>query len=286
LAGTAKAETRALIATGLGGTPDYDIEFQRHAKRLASRLEEVSDDVTLLLGDSADTEAVRTAFDALKGRLAPTDTLLFAYVGHGSWDGEHFKFNVTGRDFTADDLKGWLDPAVARNQIVIVTGASSGAVQDVLAADHRTVITATRSGEQRNATVFGRFFTAALEDDEADIDKDKRVSAIEAFRYAESSVERYYDREGEMTVEHPVTSGPEPVIVLALLETRPDVSPVSSHLHAQRDSLELEIADLRGNKAAYTQEDYFAALQTLLLELAMVQAQIEAEEGAPSGETP
>ena len=49
------AETRALIAAGLGGTDEYELEFQRHANRLANRLKEVSDDVTVLLGDTADT---------------------------------------------------------------------------------------------------------------------------------------------------------------------------------------------------------------------------------------
>ena len=281
------AETRAIVAAGLGGNPDYETEFQRHANRLASRLGEVSDDVTLLVGDSATTEAVRAAFDAMTTRLTSSDTLLFAFIGHGSWDGERFKFNVPGHDFSADDLKDWLEGATARHQVVIVTGSSSGAVQDVLADDDRTVITATRSGDQRNATVFGRFFTAALEDDAADVDKDKRVSAIEAFRYAESAIESYYAREGEMTVENPVASGPDPVLVLALLETRPATTdPVSDHLYAQREALELDIAWLRSNKDQYSQDDYFTALQTLLLELAMVEKQIEVEEGGSTEETP
>jgi hypothetical protein len=286
VAAGAAAETRAIVIAGLGGDPDYETEFRRHANRLFSRLEEVSDDVTLLLGDDAATEAVRKALEGAGGRMTARDTLLFAYIGHGSWDGERFKFNVPGRDFTAQDLKAWLDAAGGNRQTVIVTGASSGAVQDVLAADHRTVMTATRSGDQRNATVFGRFFTAALEDDAADLDKDQRVSALEAYRYAEARVEDYYERQGEMTVEHPVTSGPEPVMALALLDARPRAAdPISEHLYAQREALELDIAWLKENKDQYSQEDYFLALQALLLELAMVEKQIEAEvEGAPAGE--
>ena len=222
----------------------------------------------------------------MKGRLEPDDTLLFAFIGHGSYDGERFKFNVVGRDFTAEDLKGWLDPAKAKNQIVIVTGASSGATQEVLASERRTVITATRSGEQRNATVFGRFFTAALEDDAADIDKDNRVTAIEAFRYAETGIERYYSGEGEMTTENPVQSGPEPVMVLALLESEPTVDPALEHLYAEREALELDIATLRANKDAFEVDDYFNELQKLLLDLAMIQSQLETAGGDATDEAP
>jgi hypothetical protein len=283
------AVTRAIVAAGLGGNPDYEAEFQRHANRLADGLETVSSDVTLLVGDTADTAAVRSALESLGSRMTSGDTLLFVYVGHGAWDGEQFKFNVPGRDFTATDLTGWLDAAGGKHQVVVATGASSGALQELLAADHRTVITATRSGEQRNATVFGRFFTAALGDEAADLDKDKRVSVIEAFRYAESRVADYYTREGEMTVEHPVTSGPEPVLTLALLEEQPTAaSPISEHLYAQREELELDIAWLKANKDEYSQDDYFLALQALLLELAAVEKQIEVEAGAtaPAGKTP
>jgi len=278
------SETRALIATGLGGNPDYEMEFQRHANRLANRLREVSEDVTLLIGDTAETEAVVEALDAIKARLKSDDTLLFAYVGHGSYDGERFKFNVPGRDFTATDLEGWLASATANNQIVIVTGASSGAVQEVLASDERTVITGTRSGDQRNATVFGRFFTAALEDDAADVNKDNRITAIEAFRYAETGIERYYSGEGEMTTENPIASGPEPVMVLALLETQPDQNPELDHLYAERDALELEIANLRENKDAFTLDEYFAQLQEVLLDLAILQNEIELAETPAEGE--
>jgi hypothetical protein len=277
-AGTSHAETRALIAAGLGGNADYDEEFQRHAGRLADGLADVSDDVTLLTGEDAGTAGIRDALSGMTGRLTGKDVLLFVFVGHGTWDGERFRFNVTGRDFTAEDLRDWLDAAPADHQIVIVTGASSGAAQDVLADEKRTVITATRSGEQRNATVFGRFFTAALKEDEADLDKDQRITALEAYRYAEARITRFYEGEGEMTTENPVQSGPDPVLVLALLDDAPPSDPLLDPLLEEREALELDIAFLRENKDDYSVDDYYAALQALLLELATIEAQIESRE--------
>jgi hypothetical protein len=280
----AVAETRALIISGLGGHPDYEVEFQRHASQLANRLKEVSEDVTLLVGDTADTQTVQLALSELKARLRSDDTLLFAYVGHSSYDGERFKFNVIGSDFSATELGGWLEDSRAENEILIVTGASSGAVQDVLAADNRTLITGTRSGEQKNATVFGRFFTAALDDEAADVDKDKRITALEAFRYAETGIERYYGDAGEMTTENPVTSGPDPVLVLAVLESQLAVDPARNHLYTRRSELEQDIARLRDRKAEYSPDAYFAELQKLLLDMALIENQLDSSADAAPGD--
>ena len=274
------AETRALIVTGLGGQDDYEVEFQRHSKRLADRLREVGDDVTHLNADQADSATVQTTLDNLIGRTKAADTLLFIYLGHGTFNGEAFKFNVIGPDFTAVQLAAWLEPAVAEHQLVVVTGASSGAVQEVLEQDGRTVISGTRSGEQRNATVFGRFFSAALEDEAADVNKDQRITALEAFHFAESGIVDYYRYNNEMTSENPIASGPDPVMVLAHLETQPTLEPARNHLLTQREALELDIAGLRARKSDYNQEDYYAELQRLLLELAVVGVQIETQTEA------
>ena len=268
------AETRSLIATGLGGNSDYETEFTRHANRIFKQLNKVSDDVTLLSGENANTESLQATLNVLINRTNADDVLILIYVGHGSYNGEVFKFNVQGPDFSATDLARWLEPARAKQQLVVVTGASSGAVQQTLASDGRTVISGTRSGEQRNATVFGRYFSAALEDDAADVDKDLRITAVEAFRYAQSGINTHYTRNNEMTTENPISSGPEPTMVLAHLETLPAVDPGLAHLFTQRDSLEQDMASLRADKASYTEDEYFNELQRLLLELAMIESQL------------
>ena len=281
IAGSAASETRALIIAGLGGEASYEQEFQRHANRLGSALDNITEDVAVLTGEAASSDAVQTALAALATRSSNNDTLLFIFVGHGSYDGEQFKFNVPGRDFTAQRLGEWLDPIVSQTQVLVVTGAASGAIQDVLAAPERTLITGTRSGDQRNATVFGRYFTAALEDSAADVDKDGRVTGLEAFNYASASVVEHYDRDGEMTTENPVSSGPEPVLTLARLDAAPTVNQADAHLYARLDELEQEVAVLRNLKDSFSQDEYFAELQKLLLEIAMIEGQLATEGGTP-----
>ena len=275
------ADTRALIIAGLGGEAQYEQEFQRHANRMSRAIGSITDDVTLLAGDAASTSAVQEALAALADRSRSEDTLLFIFIGHGTYDGEQFRFNVPGRDFSAARLGDWLDPVASGAQVLVVTGAASGAIQDVLATPERTLITGTRSGDQRNATVFGRYFTAALEDTSADVNKDGNVTALEAFDYASAGVVEHYEQDGEMATENPRSSGPEPTLTLARLESAPTVNNEDTHLLARRDELEQEIAVLRNLKDNFSDDEYFAELQRLLLEIAMIEGQLAAEGATP-----
>ncbi len=276
------ASMRALVVAGLGGEEDYELQFQRHATAAADQLREVTDDVTLLLGETADRAAVQMALDEIFQRARADDTLVLLFVGHGTYDGERFRFNVPGPDFSAQELALWLEPARARHQLIVVTGSSSGAVLEPLERDGRTVITATKSGEERNATVFGRFFSAALADDAADINKDRTITAQEAFRYAADGVEQFYAANNEMATEHPRSSGPEPVMVLARLATE-SFDPALAYLYDRREAIEVDIAILRAAKANYSTGDYFAELQRLLLDLAAVENQLASPMVADPG---
>ena len=210
-------------------------------------------------------------------RTDPADNFVFVYVGHGTYDGHAFRFNVPGRDFTGAELNEWLGSIEAKHQLVVVSGASSGALLDSFARENRTTITGTRSGDQKNATVFARYFAGALASDAADINKDERISAKEAFDYAKARVEGFYEEKGQMATEHPQSQGPTPAIVLAQLGEI-EVDPRLAHLIGQREALELEIEQLKARKSGMTDDAYLAELQKLLLELAMVEKQLEESE--------
>lgn len=273
------AETRVLIVVGLGGESAYELQFQEHAEASAERLREVANDVTVLLGESVTRETVRSALAGINQRIGAQDALVVMFVGHGSYDGERFRFNIPGPDFTARELAGWLEPMAAKRQLVVVTGSSSGAVLGPLEQDGRTVMTATRSGEERNATVFAQYFTAALVDSAADVDKDRIITAHEAFSYASAAVDKHYSQLKEMATEHPQTNGPQAATVLARLERLPTIEPEFSPLVEQRTALEQDIAALRADKDNYPQDDYYTELQRLLLELVMVERQLEDATG-------
>ena len=105
-------------------------------------------------------------------------------IGHGTFDGTEYKFNLPGPDISAPELAALLNTIPAGRQLVVdMTSASGGAIS-ALKKDNRTIITATKSGTEKNATVFARFWVEALRDPAADVDKNETISALEAFQYA------------------------------------------------------------------------------------------------------
>ena len=72
----------------------------------------------------------------------------------------------------------------------------------VISGPNRVVITATKSAFERNESQFARFFVDALAKDVADVDKDGRVSLLEAFRYATVETKRVYENATKLQTEH------------------------------------------------------------------------------------
>ena len=73
-----------------------------------------------------------------------------------------------------------------------MTSASGGAIP-ILQKPKRVVVTATKSGTEKNATVFARYFIEGLRDPAADADKNEVITVLEAFRYAEAKTAKFYD---------------------------------------------------------------------------------------------
>lgn len=276
----AASETRALIVAGLGGEPDYELAFQRQARTGAAALGTIADDVTLLLGKMATAERLREAFGELKARAGAQDAIVLVLIGHGSFDDRDYRFNIPGPDVTGTDLDAWLNDIGGGQQLVVVATSGSGALQAVLAAPDRTVMTATRSGAERNVTVFSRFFVAALEAAAADLDKDGLVSAAEAFQYAEANLLAHYADRNLMATEHPTLSGPEPMLALGRLPGAEPIAPAVGVADERMRALERDIEALRESKDDYDADIYYARLQQLLLELAVLRRRNNGEGGS------
>ena len=76
------------------------------------------------------------------------------------------------------------------------------------------MIAATKTGTEKNATVFARYWVEALHDPTADIDKNEAISALEAFQYADRKTAAFYDSQKRLATEHAVfedTGKGEPV---------------------------------------------------------------------------
>lgn len=275
LSASGLAETRALVVAGLGGGPDYAAGFQRAAESSAEHLRAVAADVVLVTGDAASRQRLQDTLSALASRSAPTDQLVVMLIGHGTYDERDYRFNVPGADVTGAELAAWLEAVPARRQLVVAATSASGALQPLLKADQRTVITATRSGGERNATVFARYFAEAMEAGGADTDKDGYVSGAEAFRFAEAGVAKHYEQRQQMATEHPLRQGEGSPLMLARLATPGGFQPLQPADRDRLAALEREIAVLRADKDRFEPDAYYAELQRLLLQVAMLRRQLE-----------
>lgn len=207
--GAAQAALQVVACEGLGGEAAYTQQFDAQVAAVKAAAATLTDaqHLQVLAGRACTREALGAAFRQLAGTLAADDRLVLYLIGHGSFDGEEYRFNMPGPDVTGHELKAWLGGIRARDQLVVVTGSSSGALQELLKARGRIVVTATRSGAERNATRFGGDFAAALSDAAADGDKNGSVSVQEAFDFAQRRVKEFYERDVRIASEHAVLGG-------------------------------------------------------------------------------
>ena len=157
-------------------------------------------DAKRVTGRSTKDEVVK-AFDKLAA-AGEDDVVFIVLIGHGSFDGRVAKFNLPGPDLTPADFEPLLKKMRSRHVVFVNTASASGPFMEALAGPGRTIVTATRTGAERFATLFGGYFVDALAGTDADADKNRRISVLEAFIYAKREVATAYEREGIMSTEH------------------------------------------------------------------------------------
>ncbi|MGI9075120.1 MAG: hypothetical protein ACR2JB_28245 [Bryobacteraceae bacterium] len=289
--------TYYVTVVGLGGSPEYETKFTQWATEIDRELRENGLDahVETLSGSSATRQHVREMLARVAAESQPGDAFALLLIGHGTFDGADYKFNLPGPDITASDLGSLLNRIPARRQLVVNMTSASGASLSALARRNRIVITATKSGNEKNATVFARYWVDALRDPAADSDKNGAISALEAYRYAERKTTAYFETEKILATEHAMLSDlgtangvrdPKPENGQGLLaaafplmrsqaEAAKNVRPGKQRLVTKKEELEAKIDRLKYQKAALTADEYKQQLTALLLELARTQAEID-----------
>ena len=279
LAQPAQAELYYLIVGGLGGEPAYANRFLAQSETLADAAARSLGEegrVTLLNGDEANREALTEALLQLARTVTPADTLAVFLIGHGTYDGIAYKYNLPGRDLDGAELGELLNAVPAGRQLVVNTTSASGAVLESWAQEGRTLITATRSGGERNATRFAEHWTAALSSESADTNRNGIITAQEAYDYTERMVAESYENEGALATEHSQLAGePAESFTAARLEARVALTQQLEELFAELDALEGRVQALRTRRNDMESDAYLNELQALLLELALVQQQID-----------
>jgi len=284
-----------VTVAGLGGEPDYEQRFTAAAQDLNKVFKTGGNaaHVYTLTGAQATAPQLKETLSAVARDAKIDDDFVLILIGHGSFDGVEYKFNLVGPDVTASEIAALCDRIPAGRQLVVDTTSASGGAIEALERPGRAVIAATKSGTEKNATVFARYWVEALQDPEADTDKSDSISAMEAFVYATKKTAAFYDSQKRLATEHAVfddVGRGEPVresgngqgaFISSFTLLRLGISqqaandPAKRALLAKKEELEQKIDTLKYQKAAMDPDDYKKQLTAALLELAKVQEDLD-----------
>ncbi len=285
--------THVLIVEGLSGDPVFRKTFDSAAATIRSTAKSkwnVADSSLIVLTeDSVGTgpqrarstrAAVEAAFLSLSKRVQPNDVLLVVLMGHGSGEGPSSKVNLPGPDPTAANYATWIAGFGRQTVVFVNTASGSGDFLPVVSGSGRVIVTSTRNAMERNETVFLQHFAKGITSDEADADKDGRISVLEAYRYATKEVSRTYESTGRMQTEHAQLSDSVLARTIAFGGAAASSDPRIAALAAERRALEAEVALLRSKKATMSATEYDKELERLLLAIAEKTQAIKALGGA------
>jgi len=240
----------------------------------------------------ATAEEVRRTFQTLRASVGPESTVFVFLIGHGTFDGRQAKFSLVGPDLTADEYAELLGGLNARRVVVFNMASASGEFIKPLSGRGRVVVTATRSGQEQNATRFPEHFIAALTSRDADADQNGRVSVLEAFDYASRLTAEQYKSAGRLATEHALLddSGDgvghataeggdgalaRNVYLDSLSTEQAAANAETGRLLRERERLEGEVEQLKARKGNMPEADYEAELERVFVSLAKVNRSIK-----------
>jgi hypothetical protein len=289
----------AVIIDGPGGEEVYAKQFGEWTAQLRASLSEKfgfdGKNIRVLSGKEppkATAEEVKKTFADLKSQLNADNVLFVFLIGHGSFDGKEAKFNLIGPDLAASEYNALLSSLPTRRVIVFNMASASGEFIKSLSAKGRIVITATRNGQETNATRFTGFFINALNATDADTDQDGHISVLEAFVYANRLTEDFYKRAGRLATEHALLDDNGDGVGHDKLEAGEGLLARATYLDSlsvdeaaataaigrmlkERTRLEAEIEQVIAHKANMQETEYEATLERLFIELAKVNRSIK-----------
>ena len=289
----APRELDVLIVLGASGTEEYGKKFQTQVEAWKTAATKGGAPLEIISGNETTAK--------LQQRLAaaaanPARSLWLVLIGHGTFDGREAKFSAEGPDFDVKQLAGWIKP-LKQEVVVIHTASASGGFLKSLSGKNRVIITSTKSPDEVFYARFDEYFAEAIGGlPEADLDQDKQVSLLEAFRYASKAVETFYIQEGRLATEHAliedngdgigtrsevfeadaavapgtVLDGPRAAQLVLVLSA--EEQQLTEAQRSTRDALERELKALKEQRAKLPEDDYYAKLEALLRKLGEVYA--------------
>ena len=296
----------AVVISGASGGGEYADRFWEWSSKLVATLkdplqlprenlfflaEDPERDPSLVTARAVKSDLMQLVGE-LESRVRPDDLLFLLLLGHGNFDGSDYRYNLRGPDLTGAELSAILDRFPAQRIVLVCTTPASGALIPRLSRGNRVILTATKNGHEGNETVFARFFVESLHGPEADTDKSRHVSLLEAYSYTHRKVKEWYAEKNRLATEHarlddngdgvgtalPDAGSGEGLLAGQVTLAKPieAVSPAApgpapaelEALRKKKVELEAALRKLRTRKAALPSAQYQEQLEALLVELA------------------
>jgi hypothetical protein len=117
-----------VTVAGLGGEPDYEQRFTAAAQDLDKVFKTGGSaaHVYTLTGAQATALQLKDTLGAVARDARADDDFVLILIGHGSFDGVAYKFNLVGPDITASEIAALCDLIPARRQLIVDTTSASG----------------------------------------------------------------------------------------------------------------------------------------------------------------
>src|SRR5947207_998937 len=109
LAACAHATTFYVTISGLGGEADYEQRFKMWTDDIDGSLKKAGGDAKIATLQAPTRDKIRAQLADIAKEAKPTDALVLMLIGHGSYDGVEYKFNIPGPDLTGAELGAMLD---------------------------------------------------------------------------------------------------------------------------------------------------------------------------------
>ena len=301
----AQAKRYAVIVEGASGEPQYATLHREWVDSLSKLLRErFKFDpalVTVLTEkpgageEPARADTVKALFTKLAGLVQPNDLLFVMLIGHGGGQGADARFNLVGPDLTVTEWNELLKPV--RGRIAFVNSASASAPYlPGLSAAGRVIITATSTAAQKYHSRFAPAFIEALAANDADLDKNGRISFLEAFTFASRHVAEQYKQAGFMATENALiddngdakgrdaaTAGPDGDVAgltfLAPIATPTSSDPETQKLIARQVELTQQVEELRRRRSSMPPIAFDQEFERLIIELATVSRDVRKRTG-------
>lgn len=276
-----------LIIRGADGGESYTSTFDKIEKLWIDNAQKAKLKYQVFRSEDSKKELSEILENLPKDGFKP---LWLVYFGHGTFIDRQAKLNLVGDDISLKEVKNLLN-LFQRKIIFINTASVSSPYITGLSKENRIIISATKNANQVYYTKFNEFMPIALTDLEADINKDKQTSLLEAFLSASKRTEQFYKSEKRLRGEDSLIDdngdkigtsikhydGLEPNEKLDAIDgfrahqiyliQSEEEALLSPQQKADRDKLELEMHDLKLNKKSLTEDEYYQKLEVLLRKL-------------------